>query len=285
MVTDRELVEKWRTQVFKPAANEVNRFLEGFPNRRALTIPFERVGADYRFSEPLFEEPDRTLEAGRRALSEVATELGDDVVGVHPDDRVYLRVTDPPLERRQPIGALRTDVCNQVIRVDGIVVDVGEVRPRAIVADYRCVRCEHHECVRQPGRYRREPARCSSCNAAGPFTLTPERATCVDSQHIRLRGGQRDGGAGGGQTAEEGRASCLGTDVRGAGSDSRTHTGGNDSVDVALEHDLVGRLEPGDPCSLTVIPRVRFDDDTTTGTIELEAVSATTSDTGRELEQ
>lgn len=242
MVTDRELVEKWRTHVFRPAATEVRSLLANFPDRRTLRVPFDRYGTDYRFSEPLLEDPDRTLETGRQALAEFARELldgeeGSDIVGVHPDDRVYFRIADPPERLRRDLSALGADQLNRLVTVQGTVVDVDRPRPRVIVATFRCDRCEASQLVRQPGRHLRRPGRCPDCNAGGPFTLVPDRSTCVDAQTIQLRDG----------TA---------------------------TVEVGLEHDLVDAFDTGAALSLVVIPRARLEGDTTTGAFELEAVSA-----------
>ncbi|MFP8957213.1 hypothetical protein ACLI4Y_10820 [Natrialbaceae archaeon A-CW3] len=238
MVTDRELVDKWRTQVLQPASEEVKGLLERFPDRRSLTIPFDRFGTDYRFSSPLRTQPDRTLGAGRQALGEFAAEAleAPETAEIHPDDRVYLRVTEAPESIRYSISALGSRHLNRLVTVDGRVLETDSVRPRAAVAAFQCDHCGEFQSVRQPGRFLRRPGRCRDCNASGPFTLTPERGTYVDAQTITIVEGDR-------------------------------------SVPVGLEHDLVGAFDVGDRVDLVAIPRARADGETTTATLELEAVS------------
>ncbi|USZ71525.1 hypothetical protein [Natronosalvus halobius] len=237
MVSDRELVDKWRTYVFRPAADEVRALLEQFPDRRSLTVPFDRCGTDYRFSAPLLEQPDRTLEAGRAALGEFAEELGAREGRIYPDDRVYLRVTGAPTSVRHSLSDLGTEHLNRLVTVEGTVADVDAPGPRVAVAGFRCDHCEELVSVRQPGRFLRRPGRCHHCNANGPFTLEPDRATCVDAQTIAIS------------------------------DDHRT-------LAVELEHDLVDAFSIGEEVELVAIPRARLDGETTTGTLELEAVSA-----------
>ncbi|MFP9193962.1 hypothetical protein [Natronosalvus vescus] len=240
MVSDRELVDKWRTQVLQPASEEVKRLLERFPDRRSLTITFDRFGTDYRFSSPLLSQPDRTLEAGKRALGEFAAETLEEpgTTEIHPDDRVYLRVTDAPARIRCSIPTLGSEQLNRLVALEGRVVETDSVRPRAVVAAFRCDHCGEFQPVRQPGRFLRRPGRCHDCNASGPFTLTPERGTYVDAQTITVGEGDR-------------------------------------SVPVELEHDLVGAFDIGDRVDFVAIPRARSNGETTTATLELEAVSGT----------
>ncbi|WP_276254432.1 hypothetical protein [Halomontanus rarus] len=47
------------------------------PITRSLSIPFTECGADYRFTASPVDDPDRTLEAGRRAPEEVVGEFGE----------------------------------------------------------------------------------------------------------------------------------------------------------------------------------------------------------------
>lgn len=235
MVSDRELVEKWHAQVFRSADEEIRKLLTQFPDRRQLSIPFTECGADYRFTAPLVNDPDRTLEAGRRALEEVVDNEFDG--GVDDDDRIYLRLTDVPDSVRYPLEDLRAEHLNRLVAVDGTVESCGELEPRIVTASFRCERCDGRTTVPQRERRLRRRARCPSCTAVGTLDLDPKRSEYVDSQVIQLHNGDR-------------------------------------TLPVALEHELAGAFDSGDELDVVAIPRGRFDGETTTVDIELECVSA-----------
>lgn len=233
MIRDRELVEKWHTQVLEPARAEVEALLARFPDRRVLSIPFERCGADYRFARPLLRDPDRTLAAGRRALGEFVDAEYDADVG--DDDRIYLRVSDLPESARCALGAVGADHLNRLLVVEGTVVETAECRPRLVTAAFRCERCGEVETVVQRTRRLRRPGGCSSCSR-GRLALSPRRSEYVDAREVRLRDGER-------------------------------------TLPVHLEHDLVDAVAVGDEVDLVAIPRARPDDGTTAVDLELEGIS------------
>lgn len=236
MVAENELVDKWSTQVFRPAEEEVRRLLRQFPNRRQLPISYEECGTDYRFTAPLVSDPDRTLEAGRRALAEFVDSEVDEPVTVEEKDRIYLRVTDVPESVEMPLSAIGADQLNTLVAVEGTVESVGEVRPRMVTAAFRCTRCGERTDVPQRGNRFREQNRCRTCNTAATLELRPERSDYVESQRFRLADGGR-------------------------------------SMPVSVEHDLVGAAEPGDRIDVVAIPRARPDGESTTVDVELEALN------------
>lgn len=236
MVAERELVDKWLTQVFRPAEEEVRRLLRQFPDRRQLPVSYEQCGTDYRFTAPLVSDPDRTLEAGREALTEfVDGEVGEQAT-VDADDRIYLRVTDVPDGVRIPLASLGADHLNRLVAVEGRVEAVEDTRPRIVTAAYRCTRCGDRTDVVQRGARFRGRSRCQACNTAGTLELRPERSDYVESRRIRLADGDR-------------------------------------SVAVSLEHDLVDAASAGDDLGVVAIPRARPDGESTTVDVELEALS------------
>lgn len=234
-VSERELIEKWRRIVFEPAAADVEELLDRFPDRRTFRVPFEACGTDYRFTQPLFEDPDRTIEAGRRALQEVVEDRFDG--GIDPDDRVYLRVTDVPDSARRPLSEIDADHLKRLVVVGGTVEHVERPQPRAVTACFECERCGEYTTVPQPTRQLRRVGWCSRCNTAGTLSLASNRCVYVDTQTLTLRDGDRE-------------------------------------LPVVLEHDLTDRFTVGDRIDVTAIPRARLDDGTTVGQLELEAISA-----------
>lgn len=239
VISERELADKWLTQVFRPAKAEVRGLLRSFPDRRQLSIPYEECGTDYRFTAPLVNQPDRTLAAGRRALSEfVDAEFDAEVDGsVDPDDRIYLRVTDVPESARVALSEIRADHLNRLVAVEGRVAAAEEIRPRIVTAAFRCDRCGERVDAPQRGARLRRRSNCPSCSGVETLSLSPDRSEYVDSQRLRL-----------------------------AASDRR--------LPLSLEHDLVDRFDPGDEIGAVAIPRAVPGGDAATVDVELEALSA-----------
>lgn len=232
-VSDRELVEKWRSLVFEPAAGDVRELLAAFPERRQLSVPFESCGIDYRFTAPLVNEPDRTFEAGRRAIREFAADRFEREF--EPDGRVYLRVRNVPDSVRRPLASIGTEHLNRLVVVSGTVAELRQPQPRVVTARFECERCGNYTAVGQPGRRLRRRTHCSHCSGAGTLALAPDAGAYVAAQTLSLEDGER-------------------------------------TLPVALEHDLTGRFAVGDRIDVTAIPRARLDGETTVADLELEAI-------------
>jgi replicative DNA helicase Mcm len=233
-VRSGDLTEKWYEYVYRDRAESVRRFVESYPEERALSVSCDRFGHDYRFVQPLLATPDDTLRAGKAALrrflpKETDREMQD----------VYLRITDLPEESEVALADLRASHLNRLHTIRGVVTEVGPLRPKVVRAGFRCAKCEdvtRH--VPQPGREFRTNAKCPRCSSVGYLSFAPDASEYVDAQEVTLR--------------------------------DRTSS---DEVIVLLEHDLTDSVSDSDEMQVVGIPRANRSGDSTIADTWVESVS------------
>ena len=231
-----DLTEKWYEYVYRDRTESVRRFVERYPDERALSVSCDRFGHDYRFVRPLLANPDEALRAGKAALKRFLSgssgrELQD----------VYLRVTDLPDESEVALSDLRAAHLNRLHTTRGRVVEQGTIRPKVVRAAFRCAKCEavtRH--VPQPGREFRTNAKCPRCNSVGYLSFAPDASEYVDAQEVALRDPDGDE---------------------------------SDGVTILLEHDLAGTVSDGDEVRVVGIPRASRTDGSTVADLWVESVS------------
>jgi replicative DNA helicase Mcm len=233
-VRSGDLTEKWYEYVYRNRPESVRRFVEEYPDERALSVSCDRFGHDYRFVRPLLADPDDALRAGKAALGRF---LSDETDREMRD--VYLRVTDLPEESDIALADLRANHLNRLHTTRGVVTEVGELRPKVVRAAFRCAKCEdvtRH--VPQPGREFRTHAKCPRCSSVGYLSFAPDASEYVDAQEVVLR-----------DPADP------------------------DEMTVLLEHDLTDSVSDGDEVQIVGIPRANRADDSTVVDTWLESVS------------
>ena len=236
-VRPSDLTEKWYEYVYRERAERVRRFVETYPDERSLSVSYDRFGHDYQFSRPLLSNPDEVFRAGRAALGRFLP--GSDDEGL---DAVYLRVNDLPERSEVSLADLRAEHLNELHTARCRVTGVDEVRPKVVVAAFRCAKCERvTRRVPQQGRSFREHAKCPRCSSVGYLSFAPEESEYVDAQTVELR-------------------------------DSRAETS-DDRIVAFLEHDLAGTVRSGDEVRTVVIPRAKRTGDSTVAERWVETVS------------
>ncbi|WP_115865494.1 minichromosome maintenance protein MCM [Halorussus litoreus] len=229
-----DLTEKWYEYVYRDRAESVRRFVDAYPEERALSVSCERFGHDYRFVRPLLSDPDEALRAGKAALrrflsNDTDRDLGD----------VYLRVTDLPAESEVALGDLRAEHLNRLHSTRGVVVDASEIRPKVVRAAFRCAKCEAvTRYATQPHREFQSHAKCPRCRSVGYLSFAPPASEYVDAQEVSLR-----------------------------------DLDGSETATALLEHDLTEVATTGEEVRLVAIPRARRTDGSTVADAWLESVS------------
>lgn len=233
-VRSGDLTEKWYEYVYRDQSESVRRFVEAYPDERALSVSCDRFGHDYRFVRPLLANPDDALRAGKAALGRFLSDEADREM-----QDVYLRITDLPEESEVPLSGLRASHLNRLHTIRGVVTEVGALRPKVVRAGFRCAKCEDvTRYVPQPGREFRTNAKCPRCSSVGYLSFAPDASEYVDAQEVTLRDP---------------------TDP--------------DEVTVLLEHDLTGSVSDGDEVRIVGIPRANQGDDSTIVDMWVESVS------------
>jgi len=175
-----------------------------------------------KLAEELLENPDEVLRHAEQGLAEVSNIYGVKLVGCKP------RFYSLPTARKILIKDLRSVHISKFIAVEGIVRKVTEVRPRIVEAAFACTNCGSIMMVPQEDTQLRPPHECNKCSAKR-LVFLPENSRAVDSQRIKiqeypenLRGGEQP-----------------------------------QMIDVLLEEDLAGRVNPGDRVVINGIVRVK----------------------------
>lgn len=244
------IVEKFERFFRSYYWEDIGRLLERYPNdQRSLEVDHHDL---YRFDVDLaddyLENPETIHDLLEEALRQLDVPADIDLSGGH------VRVTNLPDTQTFSVGEQRTDQRGDYIAISGQVARRTGVKPKAIEAAYTCQRCGSLTYVEQFNGHR-EPNECEGCDRQGPFKLNKDQSEFVDFQVLRLQ-----------RPPEE-------------------STGGSSAtIDVHLEDDLAGQIEPGDRLDSAGVLEMRptSDDDDATYDYYLDAHALTPKETSYE---
>ncbi|MEM1576210.1 MAG: minichromosome maintenance protein MCM [Archaeoglobaceae archaeon] len=193
-------------------------------DKRAIYVNFIRdlsVFQEGRLGEELIEHPDEVLAHAEKGLASSTNIYGVSLEGCKP------RFYSLPTTKKILIRDLRSSHVSKFIAIEGIVRKVTEVRPKVVSAAFRCTNCKNIVYSPQDDTTLRYPYECR-CGSKR-FQFLPEKSISVDSQRVKiqeypenLRGGEQP-----------------------------------QSIDVILEGDLTGIINPGDRVIVNGIVRAK----------------------------
>lgn len=162
-------------------------------------------------AEELLDDPDTVLDHANHGIAN-----SENIHNVSLENS-RARVYNLPISRRVLIRDLRSEHISKLVSIDGVVRKVTEVRPRVIEAAFVCSSCAVKMFIHQDDSTIKYPYECKSCGSR-KFIFLPEESRSIDSQRMRiqeypenLRGGEQP-----------------------------------QTLDVVLENDLTGIVNPGD---------------------------------------
>ncbi|MDW7989781.1 MAG: minichromosome maintenance protein MCM [Archaeoglobaceae archaeon] len=219
--------EVWTEFFEKYYSEELNklafRIKEG-GDKKSIYVNFTRsllVFQEGRLGEELIENPDLILVHAEQGLANSSNIYGISLEGCKP------RIYSLPTTRKILIRNLRSSHVSKFVAIEGIVRKVTEVRPRVVSAAFKCVDCKLITYLPQEDAMLRYPYQCS-CGGK-KLVFLPENSISVDSQRVKvqeypenLRGGEQP-----------------------------------QSIDVILESDLSGTINPGDRVVINGIVRAK----------------------------
>ncbi len=198
-LTKEDLVAKWEDFFVEyEYRGRIVRISELYPDERSLAVSFtelDRFDADLALQ--LFESPRNVLEAGEEAIKSLLPP------GI--EAQVHLRMTEVPKDARIEVRRLRSKNLGKFVSIEGLVKMSTDVRPKVLVAVFKCARCETSISVWQEGTMLMEPLECLKEGEGGcgrpasqtRFKLSMEDSRFVDTQKIeiqekpeRLKGGE-----------------------------------------------------------------------------------------------
>ncbi len=193
--------------------------------RKSLTVDYDDLLLyDVDLANRLLSNPDETLESFRNAAYET---LRDENPSYAETIRKDLKVRVRNLQDEIPLRSVSTANLDKLIAVTGIVVRASDVKPLAVEAAFKCVKCGRVTLVPQFKIILKRPRRCEECNEVKNFELIEKETRFVDYQIIRMQ-----------ELPEELPPGQL-----------------PQSFDISLVGELVNSTRPGDRIVLTGIVR------------------------------
>lgn len=219
--------EIWAEFFEKYYSEEINNLafrIKSGENKKAIYVNFIRdlsVFQEGKLGEELIENPDEVLDHAEKGLASSTNIYGVSLEGCKP------RFHSLPTTKKIMIRDLRSSHISKFIAIEGIVRKVTEVRPRVISAAFKCINCRNITYIPQEDSSLRYPYECR-CGSKR-FHFIPEKSISIDSQRVKiqeypenLRGGEQP-----------------------------------QSIDVILEGDLTGIVNPGDRVIVNGVVRAK----------------------------
>ncbi|AIG97334.1 MULTISPECIES: minichromosome maintenance protein MCM [Archaeoglobus] len=210
---------------YREEINKLAYKLKSGGDGRSLYVNFVRdlsIFQEGKLGEELIEKPDEVLVHAERGLANATNIYGVSLEGCKP------RFYSLPTARKVLIRNLRAEHIGKFMAIEGIVRKVTEVRPRIVEAAFACLNCGSITMVPQEDSQLRQPFECSKCSTKKMIFL-PDSSISVDSQRVKiqeypenLRGGEQP-----------------------------------QTIDVILEGDLAGSVNPGDRVIINGIVRAK----------------------------
>ncbi len=208
--------------------DELNRLADAieFGGNKSLYVDYLRdlsIFMEGRLGEELLEKPDVVIAHANEGLA-----LTENIYDVSLEG-CYVRFYNLPTSKRILIRNLRSEHISKFVAVEGIVRKVTEVRPRVVKAAFSCTKCgKVVEVIQDDEATLKQPYECPACKNKR-FIFLPDESLSIDSQRIRiqeypenLRGGEQP-----------------------------------QQIDVILEGDLTGKVNPGDRVIVNGIIRAK----------------------------
>ncbi|MFQ6063121.1 MAG: hypothetical protein ACE5J9_08095, partial [Methanosarcinales archaeon] len=184
-----------------------------YPDSRSLIVEFKDIETyNMDLADKLLDTPEEIINSARDALKDIDLPVSKRL------DNCHVRFIKIP--RRIGIRDLRSYHINKLIAIDGLIRKATEVRPKILVAAFKCLRCGNISYIQQSSNLFIEPYECedSACGRKGPFKLIVEDSVFIDAQKLKvqeypenLKGGEQP-----------------------------------QTLDVQIEDDLAGIVNPGD---------------------------------------
>ena len=221
MLQEFDLPARWTSLIQDHFAEAVHNLAQMWPDEQSLEVSYRVIeGFDHEFAHDIVEHPELHFHASNQALRQFLLDAG------HSNMYPFVRIVHLPSDQIRTVSQLRADDISSVLAIDAVATKITGVRPRIYAATFECVGCGHTMVINQPNEQELiEPIECQQidggCGRAKRqtrFELKQKDSILINSQFVELQElpEQMKGGI------QPERILCI------------------------AEHDLAGKLNPGD---------------------------------------
>jgi len=220
-IQEFDLPARWRTLLLENYSEAIHNLEVTWPDNQSLEVSYREIESfDPDFARSIIEEPENNTQAANQALGQLLSELGS------PRIVAFIRIVELPPDSHRTVRQLRSEDLGFMISVDAIATKIGKVLPRTYEGVFVCAACGHSSIVNQPNEQELvEPVECFEIDGGcgrkknqTKFHQRVEESILIDTQFIELQ--EPPENLRGGVQPE--RILCI------------------------AEHDLAGKLNPGD---------------------------------------
>ncbi len=206
MVTEnKELIDRFLKFYEKDEYSaQIADIISGEQGKKSIIIDQRELSEfDPDIIELLIEDPEQVIRSAEEALEErIKQQIGEDMEAAIPR-RIHARFFNFGERWRTSIRYLRSSDVGRFVVLDGMVKKASEVRPKLIVAAYKCAKCGYVQMRKQEGNRLTEPLHCPNpeCGLSKnetSFKLVMSRSVFVDEERLevqelpeKLEGGQQ----------------------------------------------------------------------------------------------
>ena len=221
MLQEFDLPARWTSMIQDLYAEAVHNLAQKWPDEQSLEVSYRIIeGFDDEFAQNIIAHPELHFHAANQALRQFLQDEGH--TAMYP----FVRIVHMPSDQVRTVSQLRADDIGMMLAIDAVTTKISGVRPRIYSASFVCASCGHVMDINQPNEQELvEPIECSQIDGGcgrpkrqTRFVLQEEESILINSQFIELQElpEQLKGGI------QPERIICIG------------------------EHDLAGKLNPGD---------------------------------------
>ena len=220
-IQEFDLPARWRSLLTEHFSEAIHNVQMSWPEKQSLDVSYRVIESfDPDFAMDIVEHPDLNTQAANTAIGLLLTEMGAGNIVA------FIRIVDLPPDCSRTVRQLRSEDLGFMISVEAIATRISGVRPRTYEGTFECVACGHRTRINQPNEQELiEPVECfeidggcSRRKGQTRFVQRIEESVLIDSQFIELQ--EPPENLRGGIQPE--RILCI------------------------AEHDLAGKLNPGD---------------------------------------
>ena len=221
MLQEFDLPARWTSLIQDYFSEAVHNLAQTWPDDQSLDISYRIIeGFDTEFANDIVKNPDIHFQAANQALRQFLIDAGG--ATMYP----FVRIIHLPSDQIRTVSQLRADDIGQMLALDPGATTISGVSPRIYYAVFQCMAGEHTMVLNQTNEQElMEPVECEQITGGcgrpknkTRFVLNHNESILINSQFIELQElpEQMKGGI------QPERIVCIG------------------------EHDLAGKLNPGD---------------------------------------